>query len=269
MKSFKLPAFYVLLMIIAGLLMGVEALMPLALGFSLFIPAFSYLATKEIGLVRTFLLSVISVGSIVFFGNWKAIFDISAFSLIGILTKLLKGKFKLENLIIVLSLISFGVTVLEDILIGLPEEVKQISWFSQVRWGIYFLSSIVISTISVGIISLIAKEDFGFKKLQFGFWVILLFLLSGFLTILKWFPEFRPIGINIFLGVLGFFVVQGFAIFSYYVERFSFWVKFITFFVIVFFPAIALIASIVAGIFDYWFDFRKLKGGEENGSNST
>jgi hypothetical protein len=34
------------------------------------------------------------------------------------------------------------------------------------------------------------------------------------------------------------------------------------------FPLGALILAILAGIFDFWFDFRKLKGGERDGGNS-
>ncbi|RUM42899.1 MAG: hypothetical protein DSY34_01015, partial [Desulfurobacterium sp.] len=201
--------------------------------------------------------------------GWKTSLDISAFSLLGISTRILKERLKTENIILVLSLISFGTTVLEDLFMGLPAEVKQIPWFTQLRWGFYFLSSVVISAISIGMIALISKEDFGFKRLKFDFWIVPIFLIAGFLSVLRWIPEIQVISANVLVGVLGLFIVQGFAIFSYYIEKFSLLARILTLFAIVFFPAGAVIVAVLAGIFDFWFDFRKLKGGKKNGSDSA
>ena len=269
MRNYKLPVFYVLLTVATGALMGMEALLPLALGLSLFIPALCYVVTRDFGILAALFLSVVSIGIISLSEGWKTSLDISAFSLLGISTRILKERLKTENIILVLSLISFGTTILEDLFIGLPAEVKQIPWFTQLRWGFYFLSSVVISAISVGMIALVSKEDFGFKRLKFDFWIVPIFLISGFLSILRWIPEIQVISANVLVGVLGLFIVQGFAIFSYYIEKFSLVAKILTLFAIVFFPAGAVIVAVLAGIFDFWFDFRKLKGGKKNGSDSA
>ncbi len=267
MRNYKLPVLYVLLTVATGALMGAEALLPLALGLSLFIPALCYVVTREFGILTALFLSVISIGIISLSEGWKTSLDVSVFSLLGISARILKGKLKTENIIFILSLISFGITFFEDLFIGLPAEVKQIPWFIQLRWGFYFLSSVVISAISVGIITLVSKEDFGFKRLKFDFWLVPIFLISGFLSIIKLTPEIQIASANVLVGISGLFIVQGFAIFSYYIEKFSLLTKILTLFVIVLFPAGAVIVAVLAGIFDFWFDFRKLKGGKKNGSD--
>jgi len=269
MKNYRLPIFYVLLTVASGILMSTEVFLPLALGLSLFIPALCYVVTRCSGILVALFLSVISIGIIFLSGGWKTSLDIFAFSLLGIVTKILKERLKTENIILVLSLGSFGITILEDFLVGLPAEVKQISWFIQLKWGFYFLSSVVISAIGVSMIALVSKEDFGFKRLKFNFWIVPIFLISGFLSILRWVPEIQVIGTNVLIGVSGLFIVQGFTIFSYYIEKFSLLAKILILFAIVFFPAGAVIVAVLAGIFDFWFDFRKLKGGKKNGSDSA
>jgi len=269
MGKYKLPTFYLSFIVLTGALMGIEAVVPLALGLSLFIPALAYLVSRDFGIVLTLGISFLGLVGICFLGSWKTALEISSFPLFGVLARALKGKFRTESLIFIFSFISFVATVFEDFLVGLPEEVQTLTWFVKLKWGLYFFSSIVISAISVGIISIVAKEDFSFKRLRFDFWVILVFLAFGFLTIIGWNDTLRLIAGNFLVGILGIFVVQGFSIFSYVLDRLSFWAKLLVFAAIVFFPVGAVMTAALAGIFDFWFDFRKLNKEVGNGDHLT
>ncbi|MEO2068391.1 MAG: hypothetical protein ABGX27_02650 [Desulfurobacteriaceae bacterium] len=269
MGKYKLPVFYLGFVVLTGALMGIEALVPLALGLSLFIPALAYLVSRDLGVSLALGISFFGLGAVWFLESWKIAMEIASFPLFGILARISKGKLKTENLILVLSFISFGMTVIEDFFVGLPEEVQTLTWFLKLKWGLYFFSSVVISAISVGIISVVSKEDFEFKKLKFNFWLILVFLVFGFLTIIGWNETLRLVAGNFLIGILGIFVVQGFSIFSHVLDRLSFWAKLLMFAAIVFFPVGAVITAALAGIFDFWFDFRKLNKEVGNGDHLT
>lgn len=269
MRNYRLPVSYVLLTVATGALMQREVLLPLALGISLFIPALCYLVAKDSGVLVALLLSAISIGAISLLIGWKSVLDLSTFSFLGILVRVLKGKFKTEDIVLVLSLFSFAITLIEEFFISFPPEIERIRWIIQLRWGLYFLSSVVISAISVGIISMISKDNFKFKKIKFGFWVVPVFLIFGFFSLFKWVPEVQLIGANALVGISGLFIVQGFAVFSYYIGKFSPIVKTFTLLAIALLPSVAIVMAGLSGIFDFWFDFRKLKGGNKDEGDSA
>ncbi|WP_165863704.1 hypothetical protein [Phorcysia thermohydrogeniphila] len=268
MKQLKLPAIYVALTAGSGILLGTEVLVPLALGFSIFIPALCYVVAREYGIAAAAILSIAALGVAVPVSGWKVCFDLSSFPLIGILARFLKGKLSLENFLLILGALLFSVTLLEEQILGLPEEVRQLAGFMNLRWGIYFFSSFILAAISTGVISLLSREDFGFKRLKFGFWVVPIFLVSGFLAVLDLFPEVKQPAANVLIATFSIFTVQGFAVLSSFVERLSLLSKVLLLAAIFLFPIGALIVAMLAGIFDFWFDFRKLKGGERDGGNS-
>jgi len=268
MKRLKLPAIYVALTAGSGILLGSEALVPLALGFSIFIPALCYLVAREYGIAIAVFLAVFALAVVVPVSGWKVCFDVSSFPFVGILARLLKGKLSLENFLLILGILLFFITLLEEQIVGLPEEVNQLPWFTNLRWGIYFFSSFILGAVSTGVISLLSREDFGFKNLRFGFWVIPVFLVSGFLSVLNLLPEAKQPAANVLIATFSFFTVQGFAVFASFLERLSLLSKVLLLIAMFLFPAGALILAILAGIFDFWFDFRKLKGGERDGGNS-
>lgn len=268
MERLRLPAIYVALTAGSGILLGTEALVPLALGFSIFIPALCYVIARDYGIALAVLLSIVALAVSVPVSGWKVCFDLSSFPLIGILARLFKGKLSLENFLLILGAFLFFITLAEEKVMGLPEEVKQLPWFTDLRWGIYFFSSFILGAISTGVVSILSREDFGFKRLKFGFWVVPIFLISGFLTVLDLFPEVKQPATNVLIATFSLFTVQGFAVLSSFAERLSLVSKVLLLAAIFLFPLGALILAILAGIFDFWFDFRKLKGGERDGGNS-
>jgi hypothetical protein len=268
MKRLKLPVIYVILTVGSGVLLGTEALVPLALGLSIFIPALCYGVSKEYGIVVTTVLSVVALGVVVLISGWDVCFDLSSFPLIGLLARLLKGKISLENFLLILGALLFCITLAEERIVGLPVEVKQHLGFMNLRWGIYFFSSFVLGAISTGVISLVSREDFGFKRLRFGFWIVPIFLISGFLAVLNFFPEIKQPATNVLIATFSIFAVQGFAVLSSFAERLSLLSKILLLAAIFLFPLGVLILAVLAGIFDFWFDFRKLEGGKRNGGNS-
>jgi len=192
---------------------------PLALGLSIFIPALCYLVAREYGLWTAIPLTLLALIAVVPVSGWKVCFDLSSFPLIGILARLLKGRLSLESFLFFLGALLFFITLLEEQVIGLPEEVKQLPWFTGLRWGVYFFSSFTLGAVSTGVISLLSREDFGFKGLKFGFWVIPVFLVSGFLTVLNFLPEVKQPAANVLIATFSFFTVQGFAVFVFFLER--------------------------------------------------
>jgi len=269
MEKYGLPAFYLGFMVLTGALMGIEALVPLALGLSLFIPALAYLVSRDFGIPFALGISLLGLVVVWFLENGKTVAEMATLPILGILVKRLKVKLKIENLILLFSFFSFGITVVEDIFVGLPEELQALTWFVKLKWGLYFFSSVIVSAISVGIISVVSKDDLGFKKLRFDFWLIVTFLVSGFLSVVGWNDSLKLAAGNLLVGTLGIFVVQGFSIFSYTLDRLSFVAKLLVFAAIVFFPLGAVITAALAGIFDFWFDFRKLNKEVGNGDHLT
>lgn len=79
----------------------------------------------------------------------------------------------------------------------------------------------------------------------------------------------RPVGINLMILLATVYSFQGFAICVFYMNRWNVPLLFRSFlYVMIIFQSFGTILLLVLGIFDTWFDFRKLSGPTEN-TNDT
>ncbi len=268
MRNIKLPAIYLTLGVISGYMASREILFPFVLGIFLFLPALSYSMLKVFSkplavvtsLTPSFLIAALDLSTAT---------DLLSLSLSSSILYFGKNRLNINTLLLLLTALLFGTTVLEFFLF--PQEVKPNEQLSptllNVKWGIFFFSSAIFALAIAGITSLINRESLNIRTINFGFFPILLFLISGFLSLIPQFPQWvKTVSENTLIGTFGLFAAQGFSIFIYFTDRISPIGKFFLLLLIFIFPALILGAAVIAGIFDYWFDFRKLKGGKNNGS---
>jgi len=249
---------FVAVSLFTGLLLVFDQTVPLAWGISLFVPALFYLSSSRFGMPITASFSFM-VALVLFVVDKRTALNVAELFVAGAAFYFITD---LRILVASLTLLMFGGSVFEDVVFGLPEEVlKNLSWLVDVRWGFYFLSSSVLSALFIGTAHVVAKRNFNFKSLSFGYYPIALFILGGIFSLLNFFPEAVLVGRNLVIATFGLFINQGLAVSLVFLEKMGTATKFLLFFVFVFFPVIGFLAAAIIGIFDFWFNFRKLKGG--------
>ncbi len=249
---------FVLVSLLTGIMLTLERAVPLAWGISLFVPALFYLSSSRLGIQLTSLVSLVIV-AVLFFIDGRSAFNIAELLVAGAFIHLFKD---LRILILSLTFLLFFGSVAEDVVFGLPEEIsKALSWMLDLRWGLYFLSSSIVSALIIGAAHVVTKRDFDFKNLNFSYFPIAIFIVGGVLSLLNFFPEAMYVGRNVVIGTFGLFINQGLAVSLVFLERMGTATKILLLFVFVFFPIVGFLVAAAIGIFDFWFNFRKLKGG--------
>ena len=245
--------------LLAGFLLMRDVTVPLAWGISIFVPAINYLVSERFG-VPVSAVSTAVIVALLLPLDGRVSLNVGELLISGFLFRFVED---LRYLIVLLSLLLFAGSVLEDVAFGVPEEVlKSFPWISDYRWGFYFLSSAVVSSLLVGAVHVVSKRNFGFRELNFGFPPVALFIAGGVLSLLKLIPAVSIFGQNAVIASFGFFTVQGFAVLMGFLDRVGMATKLILLFVFVFIPVLIFIVAAVVGMFDFWFNFRKLKGGK-------
>ncbi len=268
MKDLKLPAVYLAIALIGSYMAIRKVFFPFALGMFLFLPALSYAMLKKFSKPLAVGMSLLPATLLTAFDLSTSI-DLLSLSLSSFVLYYGRERFNVDALLLILSILLFGVTVLEFFLF--PQQINPDGQFPpallNLKWGIFFFSSAIFSLAITGITSLINRESFNIRAVNFGFFPVLLFLISGFLTLIPSLPHWiKTTSGNVLVGTFGLFAIQGFSIFIHFTDRLSPVGKFLFFLFIFIFPAFVFGAAVVAGIFDFWFDFRKLKGGKSDGS---
>ncbi len=259
-KIFKISAITFLLLIVAGYTLGVESLAPFGWGLSLFIPATIFLSCKNEGVLTSLIGVITGVTAVSLISGIENGISISEMIIPGYAVFYLSEKnIRDGRLALLLTLYFYLVSIGEDFYFGPPKDLSSLQMILPFRWGIYFFSSAFFAVIVIGSITVIGKEKFIFRKINFGVIPVAVFILGGALSILKWFPQLQIIGANVTIAAAGFFLIQGFAIAVSIIDKLSPILRLITFFVAVIFPILGLLIITLLGLFDFWFDFRKLK----------
>jgi hypothetical protein len=263
-KKGKSCLLYGLVLTAVGLASLSPTLAPFGVGLSLFVPALFVLCGRE-SLLFPLAVSVPPFFLVAFF-NPQVSVDLLGLVASGILFKLFEEKPSWA--VLSSSALLFALALLEEFLFGLPQEVKQLKAFYQFRFGFYALSALLLSTASYGLALFFQKKGELFYRLKFGFWTVLFFIVSAASSLLLR-GEAKVAAENFLVAALGLFVAQGIALFFYFVQRFSPFVKLLIFLLALIFPMGFLLTALALGFLDNWFDFRKLnRGGEGDGSNS-
>ncbi|WP_456436542.1 hypothetical protein [Thermovibrio ammonificans] len=257
--------FFVYLLVLsgAGVLYQSPALAPTGLGLSLFVPALFNLALRGVSLPAV-LFGTAVVEVLLALLNPQVALDVGYFPFLGLLFYL----FKERPAAAVLSgaALLFGGSLIEELLFGLPKEVTQFKEFMALRLGIYAYTALLVSVAAYGLTLLLERRGELFFKLKFGFWTAVFFIVSAAASLLLK-GSAKVVSENFLIASLGFLTAQGIPVFFHFVRRFSPLMKLIIFFAVLIFPLGFLATALVLGLLDNWFDFRKLKGGEEDGSN--
>ncbi len=267
MKGLKSPAALFAITVGSGLMMESSSLMPFGLGLSLFIPVLFIYSYTNSGPLTTVLLSALAIGT-VFLLNRSTALDLSSILLLGPVYLILK---KRGTSIAVLggALLLTLIAIAEEVLIGLPPDVKK--EFAEVlnyRYSIYFLSSAIYSTFAYGVVNWIVKEFPSVAEIKFGFWSVVLFTVSALGTLIGR-GEVKTVAINILIASISILIVQGISVFLWFFPKLSTTWKLITGLLIFIFPPGFFLTALFLGLLDQKFNFRKLKGGKEDGSNPS
>ncbi|SNR82502.1 hypothetical protein [Desulfurobacterium atlanticum] len=262
MNRYKVTFVILILICVAGFTLGRESLAPFGWGLSLFIPAAIYTGIKNEGIVPVSFVSVAGIAAVFLLSGWETALSIAEMALPGyLLTGAIKKGIKDGRLALLLTLYFYLVSIAEDFLFGPPKDFTAIQTILPFRWGIYFFSSAFFAVIVIGTVAVIGKEKINFKNINFGAIPVVIFILGGILSLIKWLPELQIIGANLTIATVGFFLIQGFAVTVSLIDRLGTFSRLVIFFVAIIFPLIALLIVSLMGLFDFWFDFRKLKGG--------
>jgi len=262
MDRYKVTFITLILLTVAGFTLGRESLAPFGWGLSLFIPAAVYTGIKNEGFAPISLVAVAGIGISFLLSGWETALSVGEMVLPGyLLTAAIKKEIKDGRLALLLTLYFYLVTIAEDFLFGPPEDFTAIQAILPFRWGIYFFSSAFFAVIVIGTVAVIGKEKIDFKNINFGAIPVVIFILGGILSLIKWVPEVQIVGANLTIAIAGFFLIQGFAVTVSLIDRLGTFSRLVVFFIAILFPLIALLIVSLMGLFDFWFDFRKLKGG--------
>jgi len=264
MKSLKLPAVYGALTVLTGITAGSPKLVALSMGLSLFIPALFVLTARE-SLAAAALATILSLGALALYSP-RAPFDVLPFQAVGAL--LLKLLERPTLAVLGGALVLFTGAVLEELLVGLPEDVKSLPLFGSYRWGIYFFTALLFSEAVYGIALIFLRRGELFLRLKFGFLPVFLFLITGSLSLLAQ-GAVKVVAVNLLIATLGIFTAQGVAVLLYFIGRLSPLLRLLTLVLVLFFPMGFLAGALLLGFLDNWLDFRKLSGGGSDGSNSA
>jgi len=269
MGRLKLPAVYGGLTVLAGITAESPSLVALSLGLSLFIPALFLLTARE-SLTTALITSVLSLGVLALY-SLRAPLDVAYFQALGALFyKTLKRP---AAAVLGGALILFLGAVVEELLFGLPQEVKELPLFGSYRWGLYFFVGAILAEIAYALAQVVygLKEGEGknpFFTLRFGFWPVALFLITGALTLVAG-GALKVVSVNLLTVSLGLFTAQGLSVIAYLVSRLSPLWRLLTALGALIFPVGLFVTALIVGFLDNWLDFRKLSGGGSNGSNSA
>jgi hypothetical protein len=263
MGRFKVPVIYGLLTFLAGITAESPSLLFLSMGLSLFIPVLFFLFAREsfYGALGVSLLVLVLLS----FYSLRAPLDVIPFQLIGVL--LLKLYKKPELSLILSSLLLFAFGLLEEFLFGLPPELESSPLFGDYRWGLYFVSALLFAQVIYGILVAFLKEGELFYRVRFGFIPVLLFLVSGTLTLLSE-GEVKVLSANLLAVSLSLFTAQGISVFLFILRRLSPLLRLLILIFALFFPLGFLLGALVLGFLDNWLDFRKLSREVRDGSDS-
>lgn len=267
MRNLKPPVALFFLTVASGLMMGSSSLLPLGLGLSLFIPALFIYSYTNGGAPVTLLLSVLAVLT-VFVLSKSAVLDVISMILLAPVYLLLK-RTGASAAVLGGALLLTLFTALEETLIGLPPEVKrEFAEVSKYRYSIYFLSSTIYSTFTYGVANWIVKELPPVTEIRFGFWNVLLFTISAIATLLGK-GDLKVAAVNVLVVSITLFIVQGISVFLWFFPKLSTTWKLITGLLIFIFPPGFFLTTLFLGLLDQKLNFRKLKGGKEDGSNPS
>ncbi|WP_456397972.1 hypothetical protein [Desulfurobacterium sp.] len=262
MRNIKISLILFAIVSLAGVAMGYDAFAAFGWGLSLFIPVTLFMGIEKEGFLFSSLATLAGIGIAWIIGRWEVALNVIEMAMPGYITwfSLQKG-LKGERLALLLTLYFYIISVAEDLFYGPPRDITPIKAIIFFRWGLYFYTSALFAVIIMGSVALVAKKEVDFKKINFGATPVVLFILSGVAAILKWFPAVQIIGANALIATCGFFLIQGFAVATAVIEKWQPLSRIITFFIAILFPLAALVIITLTGLFDFWFDFRKLKGG--------
>jgi hypothetical protein len=234
------------------------------MGLSLFIPVLFLLSAREnlwgalgVSLLVLLLLAVYSL---------RAPIDVLPFQVMGAL--LLKFYKKPELFLVLGSLLLFSFGALEEFLFGIPQELEKTPLFGNYRWGLYFATALLFTQVIYGITVAFLKEGELFHRIRFGFFPVLLFLLSGTLTLVTK-GALKIVSVNLLLTSVSFFTAQGISVFLFLLKKFSPFVRLLVLIFALFFPLGFLLGALLLGFLDNWLDFRKLSKEVKDGSDSS
>ncbi|WP_456342069.1 hypothetical protein [Thermovibrio sp.] len=261
MKGLRAPALYGLITVLAGITAESPQWLFLSMGLSLFIPALFVIALRE-SLPGALISSAVALGVLAIYST-RAPLEVIPFQVIGALFS--RWYRRPEISVFSAAAILFAAAVIEELLFGLPPEVKS-SLFGSYRWGVYFFTALLFGEATYGVALLFTGRGELFLRLKFGFWPVPLFLVCGALSLLPGFP-YREVAVNGLIVALSLFTGQGIAVILHLIRRLSPLARLIILIAVVIFPLGFLTAALILGFLDNWLDFRKLNGGGENGSN--
>jgi len=267
MKGLKLPAVYGGLTILAGITAENPGTAALSLGLLLFVPALFLLTAKESPAAAA-VSSVISLGILALY-SLRAPLEVAYFQALGAL--FYRSLKRPAVAVLGGALILFLGAVVEELLFGLPPEVKELPLFGNYRWGLYFFVGVILAEIAYALAQVVYGAGKGegknpFFTLRFGFWSVALFLITGALTLVAG-GALRVVSVNLLTVSLGLFTAQGLSVIAYLVSRLSPLWRLLTALGALIFPVGLFAVALIAGFLDNWLDFRKLSGGGKNGSN--
>ncbi|WP_457678332.1 hypothetical protein [Thermovibrio sp.] len=263
MGKLRLPALYTLISVLTGIASDSPHWVLLSVGLSLIVPPLTLLVMRE-GLTHALVATAVSLLILEAF-NLKAPLNVLPLQACGAL--FYKWLERPSFALLAGSSALFLGALFQELLLGLPKEVEGQSLFITYRWGIYFLTSVLFSLTVYGITLLLLRKGYLFTKLKFGFWPVILFLISGFGTLLLK-GEGKVIATNLLIGILSLFVAQGISVVIHFLGKLSPVARLIILILVVIFPLGFLTGALFIGFLDNWIDFRKLNGGKEDGSNS-
>jgi len=262
MKGLKLSAVYGSLTVLAGITAESPGLVALSLGLSLFIPVLFALTARESWPLALFTSLLVLAGLALY--SPRALLDVLPFQVSGALfLKLMK---KPDRAVLGGALALLLSAVAQELLFGLPPEVEKIPFFETYRWGIYCLSALLMAQVVYGITLLFLRREELFLKIKFGFWPVILFLVTGILSQTVG-GHLKVWAANLLLVSLGLFTVQGISVLFFLLSKLSPLVRLLVLILVFIFPLGLLVSALILGFLDNWIDFRKLSGGGSHGSN--
>ncbi|SMO81622.1 hypothetical protein SAMN06269117_1377 [Balnearium lithotrophicum] len=256
-----------LLTVSTGLMLRSPSLIPFGLGLSIFIPPVFIRVLREYSLFWSSLLTFPAL-LFLFFLNRESLLDVSSVIVLGALFFLMKN-FSPSITVTTGGVFLTFVTVLEETLFGLPKEVGPLKELLSYRYGIYFFSSSLFSYLSYGISRLFCRELRPLSNLKYGFWLVILFILSALGVVLKLSGVLGEVSKNLLIVSISLISLQGLTVSLWFWSKLSNLWKLITGISIIIFPAALFVLSAILGLLDYMLNFRKLEGGEENESNTN
>ncbi|GEM_PF-6213959 len=125
---------------------------------------------------------------------------------------------------------------------------------------IIFYSSLFFLNLSI--VRRAVKSDIGIVDISnwsLPFWVVWVFILAGFEIFLIKYPPIKWITFNILILCCYLFLIQGFSVIEFCFEKLNYSkIMKNIFYIFIFFSQFLLILVALAGLFDNWFNFRKI-----------